>query len=410
MPLALLLLLGAAASPAWPQAPEEPPPPILRPILHPIPRGMLLLLPVIDTDPNRGVTTGVMPVWVLEGEGGKTVREIYAPSVDYNPIFGVTGTYRYYFYPKPDASFAARAALSQVVEHEVMARGDDLSFQGSRFRVGGKGSWNVDGSNRFYGIGPDAPRSAQTDYTEDRLGYFVHVGYPLYRRLFLSAEQSLQSVRISNGPIASLPGTGELFPSEVAGHRHQDGSDRLYLTYDSRDSAITTTQGLYAELSAQTAQRGLASEYTYQDYRADLRGFFKRPGRHRQVTALRLLFEQMTGPPVPFWLEPELGGKYTLRAYGEGRFTDRGLAEASLERRVLVYRRRLAGVATELELAPFVEAGTVFAQPQAMAWRWVRPAFGTAVRVVARPQVVGSIDFGYGQEGLAAFMDINYSF
>ena len=33
-----------------------------------------------------------------------------------------------------------------------------------------------------------------------------------------------------------------------------------------------------------------------------------------------------------------------------------------------------------------------------------------ALRAVAKPQVVGSIDFGIGREGLAAFMDINYSF
>jgi hypothetical protein len=36
--------------------------------------------------------------------------------------------------------------------------------------------------------------------------------------------------------------------------------------------------------------------------------------------------------------------------------------------------------------------------------------FGTSLRAVAKPQVVGSLDFGVGREGLAVFMDINYSF
>lgn len=30
--------------------------------------------------------------------------------------------------------------------------------------------------------------------------------------------------------------------------------------------------------------------------------------------------------------------------------------------------------------------------------------------MVGRPQVAGSADFGYGQEGLKVFLDINYTF
>jgi len=67
-------------------------------------------------------------------------------------------------------------------------------------------------------------------------------------------------------------------------------------------------------------------------------------------------------------------------------------------------------VTTEFQLAPFVGAGTVFDSPEKMHRRFVRPVVGAAVRAVAKPQVVGSIDFAVGQEGLSVFMDINYSF
>jgi len=65
---------------------------------------------------------------------------------------------------------------------------------------------------------------------------------------------------------------------------------------------------------------------------------------------------------------------------------------------------------TEFELAPFAGAGTVFDRAADAEARHVRPVFGGAVRAVARPQVVGSVDVGVGREGVAVFMDINYSF
>ena len=54
------------------QMPKVPPkeeiPAALRWLLHPHKRGMMLNLPVVDTDPNRGVTYGVMPIWVTARE------------------------------------------------------------------------------------------------------------------------------------------------------------------------------------------------------------------------------------------------------------------------------------------------------------------------------------------------------
>jgi outer membrane protein assembly factor BamA len=372
-------------------------------------RGLLLRLPIIDTDPNRGITVGFMPIWVLEDPAHR-VRHIHAPSVDYNHTYGATATYRYFFYPKEDAALNLRGSISEVVGRELLLKYDDRTLKGGRWAAGVKAQYNKDGSYRYYGTGPDTQEGAQTNYTWDVLGYRAYAGYPVLGRLYLNAGQRLQGIRIVDGPISSVASLSSRFPEQEARHRHQDLAHRLFLTYDTRDNADTTTRGVYLEAGAETAQRRLAAEHTYQQYSLDARGFIKTPIERRLVTALRLDFEQQTGPPAPFWLGPSLGGKYSLRAYGEGRFTDRGLLLTSLEQRVLVYRTKVAKVWTELEAAPFVEAGTVFSSPERMAWRYLRPAYGAAFRVVARPQIVGSVDFGYGQEGLSSFVDINYSF
>lgn len=423
-PLLLLALLAAgpvrgevrgppppASAPSPPVRPR-PVPPLLKPLVHKAPGGMFLIIPVVDTDPDRGTALGLMPVWVLQDPAEpKRIRQIHAPSIDYNPTFGPTASYRYFLYAKRDSELKLRAAASEIIMHELLVDYQDRTIAGSRVSAGIRAQWNVDGSMRFYGLGPATPSSHQTNYTLDYLGYKGFVGYPVAGdTLYLYATQRLNGVHVANGPIHDLPPIGALFPEDVPQHRHQDGAGGLALTYDSRDEPDAPTQGLYATFTAESAQRGAASEYAYQRYGSDLRGFFKRGGERRVVTAVRVRFDQVTGPPVPFWLQPQLGGKFSLRSYGDGRFTDRGLLSASLEERFLVYQLHVEDESGELELGPFVEAGTVFARPSAMQARYVRPSFGFAVRAVARPQVVVSIDVGAGQEGAATFMDINYSF
>jgi len=105
-----------------------------------------------------------------------------------------------------------------------------------------------------------------------------------------------------------------------------------------------------------------------------------------------------------------LGGKYSSRAYGDGRFVDRGATSFNIEQRFTLLEEKMAGVTTEFQLAPFAGVGTVFDAPGSAQFAYLRPVAGAAVRAVAKPQVVGSVDVGYGQEGVAVFMDINYSF
>ena len=86
------------------------------------------------------------------------------------------------------------------------------------------------------------------------------------------------------------------------------------------------------------------------------------------------------------------------------------MATLNIEQRFKLLEHKTAGVTTEFQLAPFIGLGEVFDNPNRAAARYARPVVGAAIRAVAKPQVVGSIDFGVGREGLAVFMDINYSF
>lgn len=382
---------------------------VVRWMIKPLRRGMFIRLPVIDTDPNRGVTGGIMPIWVLQGEKDDRIEQIHAPSLTYNQHFKLIPTYRYYYYPQEDANLIVLASWSQY-EREAMGEYSDSSTFGTEHDIFLRVNYTVDAGQRFYGFGPNSAQSSETNYKEDYVQYRWGVGTSLVKdgnwRARLS--QHYQSGRILNGPLADLTKFSVAFPNQFSDVRQQATESRVTLGYDDRDHGVTTGRGTFFETFAEVSRRGALSSYNYERYGADYRWF--KPWATDKVLAVQAKYEQLIGPAPPFWLMPRLGGKYSLRSYGAGRYTDRAVAVVNVEQRFKMFEKKVGGVTTEFQIAPFVGAGTVFDNPHRAAAKYVRPTVGAALRAVAKPQVVGSLDFGVGREGIAVFMDINYSF
>lgn len=392
-------------------SPGDETPGFLRWMLKPIHRGIFVRLPIVDTDPNRGVTYGVMPIVVLQGKKDDRIEQIHAPSVTYNKEFQLSPTYRYYYYPTEDASFLARVSRARF-ENEGMVQYEDHSFAGSAYDVFARLQENADAGQRFYGFGPDSAKTSETNFKEQYWSYKWGIGAPLAKespwRVHLS--QRYQASRITNGPIHNLHDFSDIFPAQYAEDAQETNETRVNLDYDTRDRAVTTARGAYANVYAETAVRGYLSQYDYQRYGLDARWFGQSKKGPSRGFAIQFQYEQLLGPTPPFWLLPSMGGKYSLRSYGDGRYVDRGMATLNAEERFKVFEAKTAGVTTELQVAPFVGVGQVFDNPGRVAVKYARPVAGTAFRAVAKPQVVGSVDIGYGREGVAVFTDINYSF
>ncbi|MFA6030715.1 MAG: BamA/TamA family outer membrane protein [Elusimicrobiota bacterium] len=373
--------------------------------------GMLVRIPVIDTDPNRGITYGVMPIWVYKENGGNRIRTIHAPSLTYNRIFKLIPTYRYYLYPDDLSALNFRASISFKDDKELLGAFEDVDFLDRGWALGWKAQFNVDGSERFFGMGPDSVRAKEANYTSHTIQHFIRLGLPIFKGSGwkFNLSHHIAGVRLTDGPVDALPDLKLDFPTHAPQHYHQDAEMQLFMDYDTRDSAVTTTRGAYSKIFVENAQRELGSEFSFQRYGFEQKHFMPHGADSRFVTGVHARYEQLVGN-APFYLQPSLGGKYIHRAYGTGRYIDRGLAVMNIEERITVWKIPVAGVVTEYEFAPFMGLGTVFDTPGRMASRYARPVYGASVRAIARPQVVGSIDFGVGQEGLAVFMDINYPF
>lgn len=382
----------------------------VRLMLHPVRRGMIVSLPIIDTNPNRGVTLGAMPIAVITEKEGSRIEQIHAPSITYNKNFLWIATYRYYYYPAADKSLTARAEFSKF-EHEGMGQYEDKSFLGTTLDFKGRLQYNIDSGARFYGFGPAANSRDESNYRADYYLYTATLGHPVLPETAFRAHVTdrLLGERIANGPVPGLTSFDSLFGTLAPVHYQQTNELRLTLDYDTRNHPFTTRTGHLVQAFYEHSSRGFASQYDYSRYGCDVREFHPWASDDRFVTAAQVRYEQLLGN-APFWLLPSLGGKYSLRAYGEGRFIDRGAFSANVEERYTFFKKKVAGVTTEFELAPFAGFGTVFDNPRTAMVKYVRPVLGAAIRAVARPQVVGSVDLAVGQEGLKVFMDINYAF
>lgn len=374
--------------------------------------GVRVLVPVVDADPNRGVTAGVMPVWVAFSSGA--LRDIHAPSLTYNEAVGAAVSWDFYHFASSDAVFEAFASLAQTSDRELYASWQSAASPRRGVSWSAQAQLMRDANRRFYGTGPDAPLSAETDYTLATWNGAASADVPVRpgSPLAVRVGSHLQAVRVLPGPRRGLPDVEARHPGAANGRRRLvDAAFRASLVYDTRDSRQTPSRGLDLSAYTEASRDGWISDMTYERYGADLKGYrpFGGGAEPRAVLAAQGRVERLIGS-VPFWTLPSLGGKYSHRAYGDGRFVDQAAGSAQAELRLRLAAPELGGRPVSFWLDPFFGGGFVAPALGRARMSAVRPVYGAALRAVVRPQVVASADFGVGQEGLKVFLDLNYPF
>lgn len=366
-------------------------------------------LPAFDTDPNSGQTYGVLPVVLFRDEQDH-IRSIIAPSLTYNEIRGVTGTFRYFDYPSPGERVDVIAGYSQTIERKLDLHYRNLGLFGERFHADVRFLHDRDAAVRFFGLGPESPIEDETNMTIGVTGFYGIVGVNLTPTARLSFGETLQRFDIRRGGIPNLPFTGDVFPDLPGVQGATVHAQRLILTYDGRDSQTTPTRGLslslYVEASSQLL--GSASDYV----KSGLDFVYLRPvWDNRVVLVARGLIEALSGDSdTPFEVLPTLGGGSTLRGFSTDRFYDNARVLLNLESRIRLVTLRLFGVTAEFQAAPFVDIGTVFNSISTFAKEGFEVTPGFGLRGLVPPSVVGHVEVGVSREGAAIFVGLDYPF
>ncbi len=371
--------------------------------------NIFVWLPAVSTDPNTGPTMGLLPVLVLADPQNQHIRHLFAPSATYNDLFGFTGTWRYYWYPTDDSQFFTYASYSKRTNRDFKIRYENPSLFDKVLYVRGELYHSVDASHRFFGLGPNSRESDEAGYTFRETGGKTSVGINFFGHMRATVGGRFVTEQTRDNIIEDLPDLKAKFPAVNGTQLQQTVAHEFRLLWDSRDLPVTPSKGTSAEFAVEKTNRGWGSNADFFRHTLDAKQFFpwKNP---KNVTVVHGFYERVMGSAVPFYEAAQLGGRETLRGFGDGRFVDMGKLGLSAEHRYRLAQLKLMGIETNFEMAPFVDLGTVFPHLNAIQRKDFLLVGGVGFRAAVKPNVVGDVELGFGKEGPAVFVDINYPF
>lgn len=419
------------ATVTWAFAPDEPAQPAV-PVPGPIPvpppaappTGILrwfdpatapfIPVPLVGVDPDSGTTLGLIPAWVHTNSKNE-INRIIAPDVLYNPYFGFGVHGRIYGYSSGDEQWSIVSGIKERVERDF-----DAEYQLGRLREH-RWSFNAgliydrSGVPRFYGIGNQTPKAAETNYTNQQQRAQVQVGLNLSHAWQLLYTARLQVVDVLPGTLNKIASIETRFPGLLGTNKQL--LNRLSINYDTRDDLAVPTHGmLLIAYGGMAGRHGLLNDSMYSEVGGDGRAYWSiSPDT---ILAGHLAIRYLpTVHDVPFWAlsgigggENVVGGEQMLRGFGAGRFYNRDSFSGSLELRRKLLTFGATSTTVDVQITPFIDVGRVFARTGTNPLDQLHRVYGVGFRGIARPFVVGYVDIGYGSEGIAAFTGLNYPF
>jgi hypothetical protein len=235
-----------------------------------------------------------------------------------------------YRYSNPTMSLTATTAISARRYWEVDTRLIVPTLAGRRAFVEIGGRHRDFPQEDFFGLGPDSRAATQTSYavretSVDALGGLSPVSW-----LSIAGAVAYLSPRVGRGRDPRFPSTEQLFSESAApGLRQQPDFGRLgtRVTVDYTDKPIGARSGGRYVVSFDRYLDRHFDRYSFGRWDLDVRQYIPIVSRTRSL-ALRVRVSSLApdeGHDVPFYLQPTLGGGYSLRGLRPYRLRDRNL-------------------------------------------------------------------------------------
>jgi hypothetical protein len=259
----------------------------------------------------------------------------------------------------------------------------------------------------FYGLGPEAPAIAQSDYELRDSALELAAVYSPRRRVSLTARLGLLATELRPGSDAAFPDTHS-FQDDVSAPGLAAQPDFFYAAAgvfaDWRDEQDNPHRGslLGAALARFDDRGGDAFRWTRLAF--DARHF--RPiVNPRHVLALRfttVMDWPDEGSRVPFYMHASLGGSQLLRGFHSFRFRDLKLVSVSAEYRFEAWRT--------VELALLYDAGQVYGENGVLDLGRLEKSYGVGVRLKTPKRVRLRIDLARSHESTRLHVKFTPSF
>lgn len=406
----LLLILGTLTSCTTMVPRKYVPPPITNDTFSDPAKLVTIPLPVIASSPNEGITIGALSAFLLHNAKDE-VSTLVAGQANYNKNFGTTFSLYGAFFPSPQTNWEFNVSKSTNVNQDYEFKLRDKSLMNERLELFIFPYIFTDGSARFFGFQSDSRTENETNYADEEFGLSMTIGYDITKNLQIQFGERIRKVNVGHGAIDSLPFIRDRYNDvEVPGvSGFTAHAQKLAIIFNTLDSRDMPTQGIYAKVSIESSLKALGSSCDYRHYEAEVKGYLPLV-EARYITVGRLMYNQTLGNRVPFLERSILGGENTLRGYGRNRFIDSSFFLLNLEERIRLFRWSVFNVNTDWELAPFIDLGAVMESLDTIATRNFEFNPGLGFRAVVRPNIVGRVDIGFGNDGPAVFVGLGYPF
>jgi outer membrane protein assembly factor BamA len=366
-------------------------------------------IPSASTSKNDGNDAGlIVPILITDPDG--ELKYLLAPMLIKNSIVGTRGTFNLFRYDTGGRQMQFIASLTEKIERKLVFNYTDPAFSEGRYFLNFGGSFFKNATSRFFGLGQTTVEGDQTNYTAREARANWRFGIYANEVTQIAVGQRVRQVSLQRGA-TDLPFTGDVFPTVdgvqgetiIVGHR-------ATFYYDTRNNLFSPTDGMavtaYAELNQNVRN---SDNPIYSRYELDIKKLFPSESK-RAILVIRADLQATLGRQVPFFEQSSLGGQNNLRGYGVDRFIDKNLIAASIEERIHLARAKIAGVAADFEIAPFLDTGQVFNSFKAVSFKDYRMTPGIGFRGIVRPNVVGRIDYGFSKEGGAIFAGLDFPY
>ena len=301
----------------------------------------------------------------------------------------------------------ASAAISWNVYKVAQTRFEFPHLAHDRFAVGARAMYQDLVQVDYFGTGPDSLKSDQSAYRFDN--YDV-LGYTTVRpATWLSVNGRFgwipsPNLSTATGRNVTVPNTVDLFDENTAPglltqptFLHADAS----IAADWRDHAGHPTRGgLYRATIAGYSDRD-AGTYSFRRYEVEAAQFVPL-FTSKWILALHgweVFSDASSGHLVPFYLLPSLGGQNTLRSYYDYRFHDNDMQSFNVESRWALF--------THVDAAVFIDAGKVAPRAGDLDFKHMKRSYGAGLRVHNATSTLGRLDVGHGAEGWRVIFKIS---
>jgi len=368
-------------------------------------------VPILETRPDEGESYGLMPILLLSDKETQAISMILGIIGQYNSTVKWSGAALAYWYPDPNNNpselFEFYFELGQRYFRENTIHYFNPKFY-EKFYLDAKFVWLKTPFPRFYGIGADTAKSGESNYVSRNFLTQVTFGCNFLDKFRINLNEKFTTTDVLtraftvDDTLTRYGGLSSVYDSTNFIHG-------LSFTYDTRENAENSHDGIFAEAGYFFSSRALGSDTTFQGFHLEGIHMFSWL-KDRMTTITRFYMQDMFGTNIPFYLQSQLGGDKELRSFIPNRFTDTGKAILTIEQRIRVLSLSILGTPVEFYTDPFVEVGRVFQHLNNFSLDDFQTVVGLGLRAFVPPNVVGRLDIAVGSEGYSIYTMLGYPF